>query len=259
MSGPTHRSEHRADDQRVTTPPSRPAGPSPDLPARRAGLRPLRSLDYLCRDLVALRRRRDRNIRARVLPHAADGFLLVHVPKTAGTSVSSAFYGPDVFIGHTTARMLRRALGPWPYSRLLSFGFVRDPVTRLHSSYRYLRAGGAQNRYDLKWRDALKPYPTLERLVADERMLGELVRHQLHFRPQHHFLCDPAGRLLVREVGRFEHLADDVERIAGIIGVDVALPRLNSSVPAGEVPLDRTAVDRVRDLYARDHELFGYA
>ena len=153
--------------------------------------------------------------------------------------------------------MARRAIGPWPYSRLLTFGFVRDPVSRFHSSYRYLRAGGAQNRYDLKWRDALAPYPTLERLVADEGMIRELHQHQLHFHPQHRFLCDPAGRLLVREVGRFERLGDDVERIAGLLGVEVDLPRLNTTA-ADEVPLARTARDRVRDLYARDRALFGY-
>ncbi|MEO1063547.1 MAG: sulfotransferase family 2 domain-containing protein [Actinomycetota bacterium] len=261
MRTPQHRTAPRASAAHEPTALERPTPTRPraDVPARRHGLRPWRSLDYLGRDLVALRRPRDRNTRRRMLPLTVDGFLLIHVPKTAGTSVSAAFYGPDVFIGHTTARQARRAIGPWAYARLLSFGFVRDPVSRVSSTFRYLRAGGAQNRYDLKWQAALAPYPTLERLVADERMLTELNRNQLHFQPQHRFLCDPAGRLLVREVGRFEHLADDVARIAALAGVDVALPTLNtSSADEDEVRLDRAAVARVRELYARDRALFGY-
>ncbi|MEM9038181.1 MAG: sulfotransferase family 2 domain-containing protein [Actinomycetota bacterium] len=231
----------------------------PPVPARPRRVPSLRSIDYLARDVLAWARRRDQGPRRRLLPLVTEGYLLIHVPKTGGTSVAAAFHGEDAFVGHTTARVARRALGPMAYSRLYSFGFVRDPLDRFWSSYRYLRAGGSGNGYDRAQQEILAPYSTLEQLVADESMLSDLLRQSMHFRPQHRFLCDPAGRVLVKEVGRFERLADDVRRISERAGVNAELPYLNASAPdGGELPLGRVATQRLRDRYVDDRTLFGY-
>ena len=121
-------------------------------------------------------------------PAREAGVVLVHVPKTGGTSIARALYGTDG-VGHRTARDLRDELGAGAWARAFTFAVVREPVDRLASAFRYLKAGGS-NRLDAAFRDrALGPYPTLDAFV-----LGWLTPHAsrswVHFRPQSDFVCD---------------------------------------------------------------------
>lgn len=91
------------------------------------------------------------------------GFVFVHVPKCAGTTVAMALSRAsaycDIEIGatplgqamarhyaarygigkHATAIQIRNVLGHAAWMRMFSFAFMRDPVARAQSTYRFLK------------------------------------------------------------------------------------------------------------------------
>src|SRR5436190_13384226 len=67
------------------------------------------------------------------------GILLIHVPKTAGTSLTNLLYGDD--IKHRPAFDVA-ALYPVRFLRYLKIAVVRDPIDRFLSAYDYLKQGG---------------------------------------------------------------------------------------------------------------------
>lgn len=98
----------------------------------------------------------------------------VHIPKTGGLSVCQSFgIQPQ---GH---RPFYRAPDD-----AISFAFVRDPVARLKSAYRYLKGGGsnAQDAKDGRRFIGKKSFPEfVDAIAADPGKYFE----QQHIRPQH--------------------------------------------------------------------------
>ena len=184
------------------------------------------------------------------------GVVFVHVPKTGGTSVARALYGTDGG-GHRTIRDYRAELGDAFVDGAFSFAVVRDPVERLASAFRYLKAGGG-NRLDAAFGDrVLVRYDTLDAFVRG--WLGpETVREQVHFRPQAEFVTGADGALDLDLVARHERLAEDYEAVRRRTGRGGPLPHLNVGPPRSAPDLSAEARARVRDLYRVDFDLFGY-
>ena len=153
--------------------------------------------------------------------------IFVHIPKTGGVSISDALFDTGTVGGQRPARTYRLIYGDERYAEMFSFGFVREPVDRLTSAFRYLSTGGRQHRSDLAVAQQLKPIGSLEEFVLDH--LGQPGYETIaHFRPQADFLCDDDGTVMVDFVGRFERLARDFAAVADRIGVQRSLEqRLN--------------------------------
>lgn len=191
--------------------------------------------------------------------------VFVHVPKTAGQSVAHVFLEKHGLTWKTRDRLLMRErreteLGPTRLAHLFAreyvecgylspdvfasafkFATVRNPYERAFSEYRYL---------------------------ARKQRLGQRKFLELLFQPdstrhlaqQSDFILDPAGKVIVDCVIRFESLQAGFDGVAErIFGRPVPLPRVNSSLPAapsdvfnGEV---KAAVYR---RYERDFDLFNY-
>ncbi len=191
----------------------------------------------------------------------AGGFAFVHVPKTAGFSMTCELLDGNI-TEHATATELRANIGEIEWAKLFTFAFVRDPATRFVSAFWYLKAGG-MNKRDSNWaRVALSRADSAEDFVGvlteDNTGLAEWV----HFRPQSHFLCDAGtGTLLVEFIGRFENLQDDYFYILRKIGLAARyLPRRNESDHHDELvgTWGATARRQLVELYHRDYELLGY-
>lgn len=174
----------------------------------------------------------------------------VHCPKVAGTSIEKTLAAPDQTVGgHSTAAAMRHK---WPqeWEDYFTFSVVRDPVSRFLSAYSYLT--GHANHPALM-NDRVKAFPSLEAFV--ESFEGDKVLQNIvHFMPQHEFICDRHGSILVDYVAKYEDLEKEWRYICRVLGVTLTLPRLNLSkqtfYPTSQVK------EMVKRVFAQDFSLF---
>jgi chondroitin 4-sulfotransferase 11 len=202
---------------------------------------------------------------ANVVTYSLRGFdehrcIFVHIPKTAGISVAVALFG-NLAGGHAAARDYRKVFGR-DFWRYFKFTFVRNPYTRLVSAYEFLRGGGHPAWLtNQRFRDeVLSEYVDFADFVL--RWLKPRTQWpEPHFRPQHEFL-ELGGRVAMDFVGRVERIEADFATVCDRLGIQAQLGRLNPTSEKHGTLGDYYASDaveqRVRDLYARDFELFGY-
>jgi hypothetical protein len=214
--------------------------------------------------------------------------IFVHVPRTAGQSIERFFLGLHGLDWENRAPLLLRRnddptrgpqrlahlfaaeyvacghLGETEFDRYFKFAFVRNPWDRLVSEYLY-RGGRRLGSF--------RSFVTAGAQPADPHLDA-----WRHLAPQVRYLYDPAGRLRVDFVGRFERLHDDFARVCARLGLpDASLPHANAAagngrarwrrVPGRAAPppdkYTRHYDSRLRDLvaerYAEDVETFGYA
>ena len=201
----------------------------------------------------------------RVPPNAnmAGGYVFIHIPKTAGTSMCEALGLPETT--HATASEFRAMLGP-QYDHLYSFAFTRNPWDRFLSLYLYARMEESHHhsaRHPRRKRYGRHPdYKTLRTASLQDaaRLLldGKLGFHWL---PQHRWVCDENDRVICNFVGRLESLDADWPQIAARTKAAASMPRKNVS-NVEKIPYQQRIDDKTKSLldeyYRRDIELFGY-
>lgn len=193
--------------------------------------------------------------------------IFIHVPKTAGKSVLALFGLPE--LGRDYVDRLPHIEDPYDhvpaasyvdapfFRKYFKFAVVRNPWDRLVSAFSYLDAGGC-NRFDAEYRaQHLARYQgDFQAFVRD---LPRFVGHK-HFVPQHEFLCDAGGTILVDEVIRYEELGPSIERLRARLRLDSGpLPHRNKS--QHKPYRQHYTADtwrRVAEVYARDIATFGY-
>ncbi len=142
------------------------------------------------------------------------------------------------------------------------FSFVRDPVTRFESAWRskILSPGRVRARLDARLGrdpDAAEPLGFEEFLAAVEQQ--DPLAMDIHWRPQHLTLMHPVQDY--DHLGRMETFDADIQLIRQRLGLPHAPAQARNVSPT-----DRPSayegrpdlVERVRALYARDLELYGY-
>lgn len=202
--------------------------------------------------------------------------LFVHIPKTAGQSIETAFLskmgldwesreslllkpnndpakGPPRLAHLTAEEYVRHGyLSSTEFNSYVKFSIVRNPWSRLASEYRYMYQPFCS------FRDFLDKY--FPRPEDDD--YGCCQDRYRHIIPQHQFIFGKDGRTLVDEIGRFENLQDDFERIIQGLGLpDVALPHVNKSNSVNAVYTDLyddETREIVANLYKDDIRIFGY-
>lgn len=234
--------------------------------------------------------------------------IFVHVPKTAGQSIEQ-FFMADADSGwdHREKFLMGPnedpAKGPRRLAHLLArdyvgcghvsqgdfdtcfkFGFVRHPLTRALSFYKYNRAFKR-----MSFVDYLTDF-------IPKKLAGP--RNGFH-RPQVDFLCDAMGRPMVDFVGRFENLEADFAHVCKTVGLPfehlehanqslksdhvlknmrlgwagrvkraakAAEKRIKHPVPKpdfpvptyGEAEADPQVTAAVQSIYGADYDVFGY-
>lgn len=183
--------------------------------------------------------------------------IFIHVPKCAGTSVCGALFGDDR-PGHLPLTWYERAF-PDFYRDAYKFAFVRDPLERALSAYRYLREDRGVRRDDPA-RELVNDYADFDAFVRSW-LCPENALRQIHFAPQHLFLTNSLGRMEMDFIGRQESIQQDFAHICHQLGVDVQLERRNSSGDASARAAEQcseAAKTVIRDVYRRDYQLLGY-
>lgn len=211
-------------------------------------------------------------------------FIFVHVPKTAGTAMTAALEpfavtgtrtpfrralrwlpvreAPDraYFRKHETAAAMRAKLGPEVFNGFFRFSVVHNPFDHAVSHYEYLK----------EFRNAKKAAAFAAMSFADyldwrTTARGAFVPSFSVLPDQAHWLVDGAGALLVDRIIRFEALAESWPGLMADLGLPgVELRYVNRTQSKSDKrPLasyyDPATADRVRSLYARDFDLFGYS
>ncbi|MEM0922919.1 MAG: sulfotransferase family 2 domain-containing protein [Pseudomonadota bacterium] len=180
------------------------------------------------------------------------GVIFIHVPKAAGTSVSTALYGRA--LGHFPAAVVARHC-PDLWRDLPSFAVIRDPVERAHSAWRFARQGGTEAAgAGASARGAVSGAGGFADFV--ERLAGmDLTRADPVFRPQVGFVCGPDQALLPDAVFRLEALAKAEVWLGQRLGREIGFPRLNRSDGMVE-QIDPALAQQIGDIYAADSALF---
>lgn len=213
------------------------------------------------------------------------GYVFVHVPKSAGTSVTMVLSRLctvlDIEVGgsefgeavqfaymrrhgltkHSSAREIRSMLGEQQWARFTSFGVVRHPLERLASTYRFLQKWDApQNKLLAK----IKTFETFQDFVESDIWCEEDGPDRV-FRPQAFWLSETTrNELLVDRVCRVESLEEDLRALLLDLKVKpdllpVQMPHSNATEQRGdELQLSEPLLEKVRARYARDLSLFGY-
>ncbi|MGX5839392.1 sulfotransferase family 2 domain-containing protein [Mesorhizobium sp. ArgA1] len=201
-------------------------------------------------------------------------FIFIHIPKTAGTSITRALRPwclqpkptrwrrllsrlpvPEApervnFRQHDRAAWLLRKLPAQLYDGAYKFAVVRNPFELAVSNYQHLRRKTSRRRHRQAQRWDFKAFL---RYLERKNRLARV--------DQTSWISDKDGKLIIDEVLRFERLADQFNILAGRLGLpaEVTLPRKNVSGPVDYRALyDEEAKAIVRRLYIRDFERFGY-
>ena len=178
----------------------------------------------------------------------------IHVPRTGGTSLSTALYGRDR--GHQSLDHYA-AFGKRFISNYFKFGIVRNPWDRLVSSFHQLNkpTGGARlMRY---WSEmGISTFDELVFALEDPKSRVMLWRMP-HLRSQSYYLISDFTSL--DYIGRFEELSQSLSYISKRICLPLKIAHLNSTIrrPYQEYYTNETR-DLVGSIYQDDIVNFDY-
>lgn len=208
--------------------------------------------------------------------------MFIHVHKCAGTAVSKSFLyseglepSPWTFIDenpetlaimdangklmnsdfsnadHFRAIDMQALLGKKEYGTYYKFAVSRNPWDRLKSWYYFLRQNTEkkQNR------------------IVTQMTMEDFIKYNVdHFYlPQHEWLSDPDGNIIVDEIIKLDDLAgrwDNLlqERIGKTIKLDFINASSNTTAPQKN-PFEnvrKETLEKFRDAYIKDFEILGY-
>lgn len=173
------------------------------------------------------------------------------IPKTAGVSCEKFCQANGIPV-HWHHRDMKRWINDYP--RLgLTVTVMRDPVDRVISAYQFLKGGGINDLDQRDWATYCAGYPDIDRFIQ-EGGLERAAREQIHFIPQHLWVCPPmvaypAGRVHIID---FDNLDAGLANLAEAYGLKYEkIPHLNASKRDG-VKLEWRSVDMIRQRYMAD-------
>lgn len=182
--------------------------------------------------------------------------LFIHIPKTAGVSVIRGLFGHDSF-GHIPLSSYYQNLSKEQVNNTYKFCVVRNPFDRLLSGYNYLRSGGRGREIDLNYQSKLSDCLSFEDFVLNWLEKPD-IRNMEHFLPQHLFVTDTNGNLMINEVIKFENLHEGIKKVTKALSIkNVNLEKLNVSSKTSQI-LTKETRDVIVRVYEKDFVLFGY-
>jgi len=204
-------------------------------------------------------------------------FIFLHVPKTAGTSITSwlsqftswndielggTAYGEAMqevygkrfkLYKHSPAQQVKRVVRDEIWEGYFKFGVVRNPFDRLVSAYQFYRS------WDHPGVAAVKEMESFDEFLASDYFARDRRNASRPTGSQADCLGVSAG-LGIDRVCRLERLSEDLSEVASALGLPTPeLDRLNDSErkPLGEY-YSEYSERLVADLYRPDFLAFGY-
>lgn len=191
--------------------------------------------------------------------------IFVHIPKTAGSSIihiisSNPNYKikghypkikKSIFFKDKICTKDLNIQSVVEYKFCESFSVVRNPYDRFLSAYNYLIKGGGQNNLDLSYQRILSKYKNMDDVIKNLKHLRKII---VHFVPQHKFICDKSGNLLVNKCIKFENVKNE---LIAIDGAFKNIPTHNASERSENFLTERQK-KIIYQNYKMDFIAFGY-
>lgn len=194
-------------------------------------------------------------------------FLFIHIQKTAGTSITSHLLGiPSSTRFHHPHTLLRQVELTGQQHDYYKFAFVRNPWDRLYSWYCMIQRSAPSNLFYAyvkarapQFRDFLDLTDVIEDFIPEGSdsncpNLKSIAYNQIDY------LTDAQGGIKADFIGRFERLETDYQALCSRLGLPFSgLGHLNRHTEGDYRKAYRDEdVEKVRRLYCRDIEHFGY-
>ena len=179
-----------------------------------------------------------------------DGFVFIHINKTAGTSIKKALWIP---FEHKTALEKIEELGRERWDSRRTFTAVRNPWDKVVSNYHYRvktnQTGLGTNTI---------PFPEWVKRTYGEQDPFYLDQHKM-FMPQVDWISDENGEIIVDEIVHFENLAPEFNAVMQKLGKKVTLPHINKTNRKNyQDYYDDESIEVIRQWFQRDIDTFGY-
>jgi hypothetical protein len=184
------------------------------------------------------------------------GYIFIHIPKCGGKSVAMAVYGNDK-PGHYSASEYHY-YDPRFYEESFKFSFIRDPISRFISAYKFLKHKEHQNYGDFYFsKKVVGCYKDINDFVLNWCSPRNILKKE-HFIPQCYFLKNNDGLIDLDFLGRCENLAEDFEILRGLIEIDGTLNHINRSPGNSNEVLSDASLAKLKLLYLKDYEEFNF-
>lgn len=204
--------------------------------------------------------------------------IFIHAEKCAGSSIEAALdplleiydirvggtkFGEDIqqpfrkrfgIHKHSKAREIRRVLTPEKYREYFVFFFVRHPLARVISAYRYLGSTG----WDSEVTRRVRQMGSIKEFIESPDLSW--------LTPAHAYIFDRQGNNLVDFVGRVESMEKDFAYVCGRLGYDnIEQGKTNISKSGDsileleqQILVDQDCVAIINENFNMDFETFQY-
>lgn len=186
--------------------------------------------------------------------------IFIHIPKTAGISLSKSLFGEDNDTNHLSLRRYRLIFNESDFFQYYKFTIVRNPWDKLFSCYRFLNRGGTTPFHKLWRENVLLNFDNFNDFVKKWVNKHNIYSFS-HFLPQHWFLSLNTFEPQIDFIGKFENLEDDFLKIKNKLDIDFNLMHLNQSDKIKKNYFDfynQESIDIVSEVYKEDINLFNY-
>lgn len=174
------------------------------------------------------------------------------------------FRGSRLLERHSYAEDGIEYLGREKWDEFISFGFVRNPWSRLVSWYTMIRETPPEGKNTL-WEYVHQNSNSFEEFIVNctetiTDVRNGYVYRKSFIRQQYDYFTDDKGELAVSFIGKFENLQNDFNTVLDIAGLDpVLLPKLN---PTRSKDYKSFYTKKTKDIiakrFAKDIEKFNY-
>lgn len=195
-------------------------------------------------------------------------FFFVHIPKTAGTSISTVIATSKKYrvnfspTEHATASEIINILGR-NSKKFYSFSFVRNPWDRLNSLYHFLCQKKLSAEKGENWDQQGLKNKGFKAWLLDEDFWPPYLNGSgpsFQKRTQSYFLCDEDANILIDDVFRYENLKNELTILSKNIGIGFERLPITKATLRDNYKYEYCSetIDFVNHFHKEDIERFNY-